>query len=131
MKATVRMSAAEYRNVASTKKRSKYGSVRTEVDGIKFASKAEAQYYQVLKMRERLGEVISIRNQVPYALQGLNSHVVTTYYADFVFHDIMEGRERVVDVKGGDATQTALFKLKAKLMQDNHGITVEIVGGGS
>jgi hypothetical protein len=29
-------------------------------------------------------------------------------------------------VKGGKATQTDVFRLKRKLMQDNHGITVEV-----
>lgn len=124
------ISAAEFRATQAKPRRSKYGNERVEHNGIKFDSKAERNYFIKLKQREAHGDVSFIRHQETYILKGENGQIVTTYRADFVFYDHIQGRERVVDVKGnkgGKGTITPVFRLKAKLMQDNHGITVEVV----
>jgi hypothetical protein len=47
-------------------KKSKYGAVKTEVDGIMFDSKREASRYQELRLLEQAGEITNLRLQVPF-----------------------------------------------------------------
>lgn len=96
---------------------SKFGNVKTEVDGIKFDSKAEADYYCGLKMIKRVGEISEIELQPTFTLQEkfvTNSGKkigALKYKADFkVFYS--DGRIEIVDVKG---METAVYKLKRKL----------------
>lgn len=117
-----RMSAAEFRAQPAEKpKRNKYNAKRTLVDGIWFDSKAEASYYAALKLRERAGEVSDVEMQRPYELT-IGGHLIATYRADFVFWDHQAKRRRVIDVKG---VETAVFRLKKKMMRACHGIIVE------
>jgi hypothetical protein len=109
--------------LAEGKRRNKYSAESSWIDGIRFASKAEAKYYLMLKYRERLGEVTDVRLQEPFTVLGPKGQVVTTYRADFVFWDVKEGRRRVIDVKG---VQTPLFKLKKKLVEAFLGIKIEL-----
>lgn len=119
---TVRLSSQEYRAQASKPKRSKYGAKRTLIDGVLFDSKAEATYYTVLKMREKAGEVSAVELQRPFSLLGPKGELICTYKADFCFWDHKADRFRVVDVKG---VETAVFKLKRKMMKILLGIEVE------
>lgn len=121
-----RMSAADYNAQIARPRGTKFGNVPTVVDGIRFDSKAEARYFKMLRLREAAGEVAGIEHQKPFVIPGANGEAVCTYVADFAFYDHVAGRERVVDVKGGKGTQTALFKLKAKLMRSQLGIVVEV-----
>jgi hypothetical protein len=109
--------------LAEGKRRNKYSAQSSWIDGIRFASKAEAKYYQTLIYRERLGEVTDVRLQEPFVVLGPKGQVVCTYRADFVFWDASEGRQRVIDVKG---MQTPLFKLKKKVVEAFLGITIEL-----
>jgi len=109
--------------LAEGKRRNKYSAESSWIDGHRFASKAEAKYYMTLKLRERLGEVTDVRLQEPFVVLGPKGQVVTTYRADFVFWDVKEGRQRVIDVKG---MQTPLFKLKKKVVEAFLGITIEL-----
>jgi hypothetical protein len=85
--------------------RHKYGAVPTELDGIRFDSKAEARYYQFLKLRQASGEVVGFLRQVPFHLPG-----GVRYVCDFQeFH--ADGTVHFVDVKG---METAAFKAKMK-----------------
>lgn len=47
-------------------KKSKYGAVKTEVDGITFASKHKASRYLELWLLEQAGEITNLRLQVPF-----------------------------------------------------------------
>ena len=115
---------AQYR---LSQRRRKYGNVPVEIDGMRFDSKAEGRHYALLKQREKAGEIGNLRRQERYVLKGANGEVICVYVADFVFYDHAEKRERVIDVKGGKATQTPLFRIKQKLMRANLGIEVEVV----
>lgn len=124
---------------------SKYHNKPVWHDGIKFASGVEGDYYLYLKQLEREGEVSDIRCHVPYeiipAVWGERAvqlktktkkvrysiQKATHYEPDFVYVDTKTGKEHVVDVKGKTAPLTEGFRLKWKLMQAVHGITVEIV----
>jgi hypothetical protein len=115
----------EGRQLLSQKKKpsNKYNAKRVLLDGICFDSKAEANYYAALKLRERAGEVCDVEMQRPYCLL-VNGILIATYKADFVFWDIKLRRRRVIDVKG---MKTPVFRLKQKLMRACHGIEIEVV----
>ncbi len=93
--------------------RSKYRAQMTTVEGIKFHSKKEASYYLALLLREQGGEVKDIVRQPPFPLR-VNGVLVCTYKADFQFYDLVEERQRIIDVKG---YITPIYRLKQKLMQ--------------
>lgn len=98
-------------------KRSKYAAKPTEVDGIRFDSKAEGRYYQQLKMRVAAGEVAYFLRQVPIHLPGN-----TRYVVDFL-EVLADGRIRFVDVKG---MQTQTFRLKKRQVEALYPIQIEI-----
>jgi hypothetical protein len=116
-----RMSASQLK--ALQQRGNKYGAQRTTLDGHVFASKAEANYYAMLKVREKAGEVFEVQMQRPYALT-INGYLICTYRADFAFYDAVEKRNRVIDVKG---VKTKEFIIKSKMMKAIHGIDVEVV----
>lgn len=121
---TTRLSAREAQALLRAPKRTKYGSAKADIDGITFASKAEAKYYTHLKLRERAGEVANIELQQPFPLLAGAGKLVGTYRADFSFDDLIEGRRRVIDVKGYD---TPLSRFKRKFVEALYGIKVEVV----
>ena len=81
--------------------RSKYGAVRTEVDGIAFHSKGEAQRWAELKLLERAGQISSLNRQAKFALNAENGNPsvpVGFYIADFAY--IENGKLVVEDYSG-------------------------------
>ncbi len=100
------------------KKRSKYGAIPTEVDGIRFDSKREAAYFTELRLLKAHGEILYFLRQVPIQLPGK-----TKYIVDFqVFYP--NGSVRYVDVKGKE-TQT--FRLKKRQVEALYPIEIEVV----
>lgn len=102
----------------------KYFNEPTEVDGIRFDSKAEARRYEILKNMEALGYIKNLRRQVSYELipklKGRKkTYRATTYVADFVYE--LGGETIVEDVKG---YMTEVYKLKKKLMLERHNIEI-------
>ena len=92
-------------------RRHKYGAVRTVVDNITFASKAEARRYQELKILQQSGFISGLTLQPTYALR-VNGLVVCTYKADFAY---VEAKKSIVeDVKG---YKTPVYRLKKKLFE--------------
>lgn len=86
----------------------KFNAIQTEIDGIKFASKAESRYYLYLKACQASGEVVGFLRQVPFHLQG-----GVKYVADFqVFY--ADGTVAFVDVKG---VETPAFRSKMRQMK--------------
>jgi len=123
---TSRLSAAEFRAIQQAEgaeRPSKYRNRKTTVDGIRFDSKREAQYYSSLKQLERAGQVFEVELQKPYALT-VNGQLVCTYRCDFAFYDAIQKRNRVVDIKG---VATKDFNIKRKLMRAIYGIDVEVI----
>lgn len=103
--------------------RNKFGAQRCELDGITFASKAERNYYALLKVREKAGEVSNVELQPVYEL-SVNGQLVGTYRPDFRFYDARDKRVRVVDVKG---VRTREFNRTVRLMRAIHKVEVEVV----
>lgn len=98
---------------------SKYGAVRTEVDGIVFASKSEARRYSELKLAQAAGEISGLELQVKYPLV-VNGVKVADYVCDFRYRE--RGRGLVVEDRKG--MRTPVYRLKRKLMKAIHGIDI-------
>ena len=90
---------------------SKYRSVKTEVDGIVFASKRESIRYGELKMLERIGYISGLTLQPKFPMI-VNGQKICTYLADFSFYEKESKRLVVEDVKG---VRTAVYSIKKKL----------------
>lgn len=101
-----------------TSTRSKYNAKKVVIDNIKFDSKAEAAYYQQLKLLKMGGEVVSFDLQPEFVLQesfrkdGKLYHAIK-YRADFLVR-YKDGHEELIDVKG---MLTNEFILKRKLFE--------------
>lgn len=100
--------------------RSKYKNVPVVVDGIRFASKAEADRYHTLLVKQTIGDVTGLRCQVPIELApavrlpGAARYTpALRYVADFAYVDRW-GRTIYEDVKG--APLTAVYKIKRHLL---------------
>ncbi len=105
------------------KKKQKYGNLRGyEAFGQKYDSRAEADYHGQLLIREKAGDVRSIRRQVAYDLVVKGVHVCR-YRSDFNYEERAgsDWVERVTDIKG---FVTDAYAIKKKLMLACHGIQV-------
>ncbi|EGS8477545.1 TPA: DUF1064 domain-containing protein [Listeria monocytogenes] len=98
--------------------RSKYNAKKVVIDNIKFDSKAEAAYYQQLKLLKMSGEVVSFDLQPEFILQdsfvknGKKYHAIK-YRADFLVR-YKDGHEELIDIKG---MLTKEFRIKQKLFE--------------
>lgn len=100
----------------------KYGNRKTEKDGMIFDSKAEAAYYEQLKLRKYAGEIGEIRLQPCYPIV-VNGTLIAKYYADFAYEDFTTQETFVDDVKSAP-TRTAVYRLKKKLVESLYGIKI-------
>lgn len=112
---------------ALQKPKNKYGAIPTIVDGIRFHSKKEAEYYNQLKIMKVSGTIDFFLRQVPYPLPGK-----IKYYADFVtFKKVPNSimgigvyEVRVMDVKGRD---TRVSINKRKQVEEIYNLQIDIV----
>jgi hypothetical protein len=81
------------------------------VDGVTFASKAEARRYQELKLLERTGVIANLTMQPVFHLV-VNGHKIGKYIADFQYYE--NGIIITEDVKG---MKTPVYNLKKKLVK--------------
>ena len=110
--------------------RSKYGNVKTEVNGVKYDSKKEAKRAQELEVQERLGLITNLERQKKFVLQPSFKFLGKTireiaYVADFVY--IENGVQVVEDVKSPATRKNPIYTLKKKMMMYVHGIEVKEV----
>lgn len=106
---------------ASTAAPSKYHARRTTIDGVTFASQAEAREYQRLRLGVRLGVVRELERQPAYELHAPTGEVLGKYLADFRYRD-GAGQRHVVDVKG---FKTPLYRWKKKHVEAEYGVRIE------
>lgn len=114
-----RMSAKDFQ--AETPNKSKYGSKRETLDGIKFDSKKEAQRWAQLKFLEKAGEITNLERQIPIPLFGRDGPIMTdsgkrqrTYIADFRYID--RRLNGVVVIEDSKGMETPEFKLKKAIL---------------
>lgn len=106
------------------RKRGKYRNVPTEVDGIRFDSKKEANRYYFLKLLQEKGEIRELKLQPEWSLDAYGIHICK-YRADFSYVQLTgcgNAKNVVEDVKG---KKTDVYKLKKKLMKAIHGIEIK------
>ena len=94
----------------------KYNAVKTQIDGIIFDSKKEAEYYEKLLILKQAGEVVDIKLQPEFELQEgyiKDSAKIRPikYIADFlvVYKD---GHIEIIDTKGYRKDKVYLLKKK-------------------
>jgi hypothetical protein len=95
--------------VAKKQKRQKFGAVRVKTPGQTFDSKLEHAVFQILKLRERAGEIKNIRSQVTLRL----TLAKIGYRADFTFEDCKTGDTVACEAKGD--YPNAIWDLKKRL----------------
>lgn len=108
----------------------KYHNKKIIINGISFDSKKEGSTYTKLKLMQNAGIIWNLELQKKYVLQKaftFNGKTIReiSYYADFVFED--KDGLHVIDVKGGNATKTDVYKLKKKLFIKKYGLDIEEV----
>lgn len=102
----------------ASEKQNKYNNNKTIVDGIKFDSQAEANYYCQLKILKRANKIKDFKLQPKYLLQEsykIDNKTIRAihYIADFeIEHN--DNNIEIVDVKGH---KTEVYKLKKKLFE--------------
>lgn len=97
---------------------SKFRAIRNTVDGEAFDSKLEAKRWSILKTLVMAGHVTDLKRQVSYDLT-VNGLLICRYVADFTY--LLHGVPVVNDAKG---VRTREYRIKKKLMQACHGITI-------
>lgn len=105
-------------NNSTGNKKSKYGANRVEIDGIKFDSQKEADYYCELKLRLAAGEIKGFCRQSEFILANN-----LRYKADFIVFN-NDGSSNIIDVKG---FKTDVYKLKKKIFEDKFDLNIEEV----
>lgn len=99
----------------------KYNNVKCTYKTFKFDSIGERNRFKQLEIMEFAGEITNLKVQVKFSI--IVNHVkICSYIADFTYHD-NQGNYIVEDFKG---VQTAIFKLKKKLMKAVHGIDIKL-----
>ncbi len=101
------------------KKKYKYRNIKVVVDGIKFDSKKEADYYGKLKMKEKAGLISDLKLQVKFKLLSFS------YIADFVYFDNEKLRLEVVDVKSNITRRLPVYRIKKKAMKNELNILIK------
>ena len=104
-----------------SERKNKYHAQKTEVDGIVFDSKKEANRYCELKLLEKAKAIQDLRCQVAFPLVKKSEFgKEIKYVADFVYYD--NGHLVVEDTKG---YRTDVYKLKKRLMAEYYGIKIK------
>lgn len=101
------------------RRRSKYNATATVVDGLRFASKAEAARWIELRAAHEAGSIFDLQRQVKFKL-NVNGIHVCDYVCDFTHRDA-SGYRTVEDVKG---RLTPVYRLKKRLLKAVLGIEI-------
>lgn len=102
-------------------RRNKYNNKKVVIDGIKFDSKREGEYYEHLKCLKQAGKITDFELQPKFVLQeGFKKYgrkfLPINYVADFRVW-FPDGTDCVIDIKGHE---TPDFKIKRKLFDKRY-----------
>jgi hypothetical protein len=108
--------------------RTKYHAVPTVVDGMRFASKAEAARYRELMQLGAAGLVQNLEFQPRFDLH-VEGVKVGTYVADFRYQERasatwasrFDWQDVIEDVKG---VRTPVYRLKKRMFEAEYGVTI-------
>lgn len=102
---------------------SKYNAKKVEIDGIKFDSKSEGEYYLHLKQQVTERQILGFERQKRMLLQegfsveGVKGKIRPIFYVvDFIITE-NDGTLTYIDVKG---VETDVFRLKKKLFMKRY-----------
>ena len=111
----------------------KYHNEKTEVDGLKFDSRKEANRWCELQLMQKAGEIYELQRQVPFvvlpAQRDENGKLIereVKYVADFTYREKGVNRLVVEDTKS-KATKTPEYIIKRKLMLYRLGLRIREV----
>ncbi len=109
----------------------KFGNQRTVVDGISFASKAEAKRYGELRALQAAGVIFGLSLQQRFPLTTLQPGATVVerigdYIADFTYSRSADDTLVVEDVKG---MRTAVYNWKARHFAIEYGFAITEIGG--
>lgn len=102
-------------------KKSKYGNVKCRMHGIVFDSKGEMLRYMFLRDQQYFNKISDLKHHVDFSIE-VKGVVICDYEADFTY--LKDGVLVVEDFKG---VETAVFKLKKKLLKAALGIDIRVV----
>jgi len=118
----------KFKPLPSVKKPSKYRNVKTEVDGIKFDSKKEAERWIELKSLEAAGKVKDLRRQVRVPL-NVSGTLVAHWVADFEYtcYAFCNAYPSKIweDVKSDYTRKMPVYRLKKKLVKAIYGVDIK------
>lgn len=114
--------AAQYAAaVAKQKKPARYRNTPVVVDGVRHASKAEANRWAELQILERAGEITHLTHQPVFHLR-INGIVVCDYVGDASYR--IKGALTVEDTKSPITRKNPVYVLKRKMMRAAYGIDI-------
>lgn len=93
----------------------KFRAIRTELDGIKFASRKEAKRYRELRLLEKSGELLFFLRQVPFHLPAN-----VKYVCDFLCF----WKDETVTVEDVKGIKTPLYILKKKQVEATYPVSI-------
>ena len=112
----------------------KYHARKCTVDGIQFDSRREAERYRELQILKRAGLIRNLERQPEFlilvsTLYGTSPRPlvrVGRYRADFRYVDTDTGQLVIEDAKS-PATRTTAYRLRKRLVEAIHGVTIREV----
>lgn len=113
------ISPAEYRAAVAAPKASKFRNVKTEVGGVRYDSRKEANRAVQLGVMERAGLISDLKRQVVFPLD-VNGHSICRFIADFDYLDAA-GKPVTEDVKSEVTRRIPAYRIKNKLFAAIYG----------
>ena len=98
-------------------KRSKYNNKKIKIDGHCFDSIKESKFYEELKLRLIVKDILGFCVQPKFILADNVS-----YKPDFIVFE--KDNTRIIDIKG---METQVFKIKKKLFEEKFNLKIEII----
>ena len=105
--------------------KNKFNAKKTECLGILLDSKWEAERYGQLVMLQRANHIRDLKTQVRFDIV-INEQKVCTYVADFTYYEINQDGSEEFIVEDAKGLETAVFRLKKKLMKIVNDLEIKI-----
>lgn len=102
-------------------RRTKFNSVPTVVDGLRFDSKREAGRYLELAWLTKMHGWYDLRTQTRWPIV-VNGSLVCHYVSDFDY--VLPSGELVIEDVKSEPTKTPIYRLKKKLMLACYGVQI-------
>lgn len=110
-------------------KASKFNNTKIEIDGYKFDSIKESEFYGSLKLKKQAGLIKDFKMQVKFDIVVKNKHIAN-YFLDFLVEN-NDGSLEYIDIKGKDSKtnkfiKTSVFALKKRLVEAIYEIKISM-----